>query len=98
MLDCTLERELAVLAENLNERGGGLNLSEWFMDGTFVATKRGKKRLWERLNEKGTKLMALAAALVFLSPYVWQVLRHTRSPSSSEAPSNGASLRASCSA
>jgi hypothetical protein len=44
--DGTLERVLEALAHDLKERGG-LDLSECFIDGTFVAAKKGGAA-WER--------------------------------------------------
>lgn len=41
-----LSRILEALAEDLEERGG-LDLSECFIDGTFVVAKKGDQR-WER--------------------------------------------------
>jgi transposase len=45
-LDGTLEQVLAALAEDLRARGS-LDLSECFIDGTFVVAKKGEGR-WER--------------------------------------------------
>ena len=47
--DGTLKRVLASLAEHLRERGT-VSLSECFVDGTFVAAKKGEG-LWERPSE-----------------------------------------------
>jgi hypothetical protein len=41
-----LEQILTHLAEDLQERGQ-LDLSEWFIDGTFVTAKKGAGK-WER--------------------------------------------------
>ena len=46
MRDGTLERVLEALAQHLKERGG-LDLSECFIDGTFVTAKKGGAA-WER--------------------------------------------------
>ena len=62
-----LSRVLKALVENLKERGG-LDLSECFIDGTFVAAKKGGVA-WER--PSGARVRSswrLQRALVFLSP------------------------------
>jgi hypothetical protein len=66
--DGTLASVLHALAEDLRERGG-LDLSECFIDGTFVAKVRSSWQ-WQ-------------TALVFRSPHVLPPLRLTRSRSSS---------------
>lgn len=76
--DGTLERVLAALVEDLRERGGRLDLSECFIDGTFVGAKKGEGR-WER--PSGAKVRSSwrwQTALVFLSPCTRRVLRRTR--------------------
>jgi transposase len=54
-----LEEVLQALAEDLKERGG-LDLSECFVDGTFVGAKKGRIAVGKTKRGKGTKLMALA--------------------------------------
>ncbi|PYI86759.1 MAG: IS5 family transposase [Verrucomicrobia bacterium] len=54
-----LERVLLALAKDLRERGG-LDLSECFVDGTFVPAKKGGATLGKTKRGKGTKLMAIA--------------------------------------
>ena len=74
-----LSRVLEALAEDLKERGG-LDLSECFIDGTFVVAKKGGGR-WER--PSGARVQSswrLQTALVFLSPSTRRVLLRTRSP------------------
>jgi hypothetical protein len=57
--DGALERVLEALAANLKDRGG-LDLSECFIDGTFIVAKKGEG-VWVRATRgKGTKLMAMA--------------------------------------
>jgi transposase len=74
-----LSRILEALTEDLEERGG-LDLSECFIDGTFVVAKKGAGR-WERLSEaKVRSLWRWQTALVFLCPCTWRVLLRTRSP------------------
>jgi transposase len=55
----TLARMLAALCEDLRKRGG-LDLSECFIDGTFVGAKKGGGCVGKTKCGKGTKLMALA--------------------------------------
>jgi transposase len=85
--DGTFERTLEALARDLKERGK-LDLSECFIDGTFVVAKKGAG-VWER--PSGGKVRSAwqwrlwQTVLVFLSPSVSHVpprLRLTRSPSS----------------
>ena len=55
----TYERILKALARDLKDRGK-LDLSECFINGTFVVAKKGA-HAWERATRgKGTKLMAMA--------------------------------------
>jgi transposase len=73
----TLEGILKALAQDLKERGG-LDLSECFIDGTFIVAKKGGGR-WER--PSGAKVRSSwqwQSALVFLSPLIPPVLRLTR--------------------
>ena len=75
----TLERLLRALAEDLKERGD-LDLSECFIDGTFVVAKKGDEA-WER--PSGAKVRSSwqwQTVLVFLSPLIPKALRLTRSP------------------
>jgi transposase len=73
------ERVLQTLAADLYERGG-LDLSECFIDGTFVVAKKGGVG-WERPSgAKVQKSWQLQTALVFLSPSTLRLLRHTKSP------------------
>ena len=73
----TLEGILKALAQDLKERGG-LDLTECFIDGTFIVAKKGGNR-WER--PSGAKVRSSwqwQTALVFLSPLVPPALRLTR--------------------
>ncbi len=77
----TFERVLEALASDLKVRGG-LDLSECFIDGTFVAAKKGAD-VWAR--PSGAKVRSSwqwQTVLVFLSPLVPPRLRLMRSPSS----------------
>ena len=71
---------LKILAEDLKERGG-LDLSECFIDGTFIAAKKGGSA-WER--PSGAKVQSSwqwQTALVFLSPAAWRALPPMKRPS-----------------
>lgn len=70
---------LEVLAEDLRQRGG-LDLSECFIDGTFVPAKKGDSVLGKPSGAKGPRSWPLQTALVYLSPFTWQALHHTKSP------------------
>ena len=68
-----MEAILRALAQDLKERGG-LDVSECFIDGTFVVAKKGAQG-WER--PSGAKVRSSwqwQTALVFLSPYASQAL------------------------
>ena len=75
-----LSRILEALTEDLEERGG-LDLSECFIDGTFIVAKKGDQR-WER--PSGAKVRRSwwwQTVLVFLSPCMRRALLRTSSPS-----------------
>ena len=75
--DGTLEKVLQTLAADLRDRGG-LDLSECFIDGTFVIAKKGAQG-WEK--PSGAKVQSSwqwQMALVFLSPYPLEVLRRMK--------------------
>jgi len=75
--DGTLVRVLQALAEDLQERGG-LDLSECFIDGTFIGAKKGGVP-WAR--PSGAKVRSSwqwQTALVFHSPCAPRVRRPTR--------------------
>ncbi len=75
--DRTLERVLEALAQDLKERGT-LDLSECFIDGTFVVAKKGADA-WERPGgAKARSSRQWQTVLVFLSPCVPPQLRLTR--------------------
>ena len=57
--DGTLARVLQALAEDVQERGG-LDLSECFIDGTFIVAKKGGRAVGKTKRGKGTQLMAVA--------------------------------------
>lgn len=88
--DGTLERVLEALATDLKERGK-LDLSECFIDGTFIVAKQ-RGDAWGRPNgAKGRSLWQWRTALVFRSPHVPPRHRLTRAPSL-PPPSTPASL------
>ena len=75
----TLSRILEALAEDLKERGN-LDLSECFIDGTFVVAKKGGSVLERPSGAKVRSSWRLQTALLFLSPSTQRVLLHTNSP------------------
>ena len=69
---------LKKLVEDVKERGD-LDLTECFIDGTFVMAKKGAKG-WEK--PSGARVQSSwqwQMALVFLSPYPLEVLRRMKS-------------------
>jgi transposase len=77
--DGTLRSVLEALAADLRERGE-LDLSECFIDGTFVVAKNGASA-WER--PSGARVRSAGrgqTALVFLSPSTRRLLRRMKSP------------------
>ncbi len=77
--DGTLRCVLETLAADLRERGG-LDLSECFIDGTFVAAKKGDKEWVKPSAAKARSSWQWQMALVFLSPSTQRLLRHMKSP------------------
>ena len=76
--DGRLKKVLETLAQDLLERGR-LDLSETFIDGTFVAAKKGAS-LWEK--PSGARVRSSwqwQTALVFLSPSTQLLLRRMKS-------------------
>ena len=73
------ERILQALATDLQERGE-LELSECFIDGTFVVAKKGGAG-WERPSgARVRRSWRLQTVLVFLSPSTLRRLRRMKSP------------------
>ena len=71
------EEILKALANDLKERGD-LDLSECFVDGTFVIAKKGALG-WEKPSgAKVRRSWQWQTALVFLSPYPLEVLRRMK--------------------
>jgi transposase len=73
------ERVLEALVQDLEERGR-INLSECFIDGTFVSAKRGARASARPAAAKGPRSWPLQTALAFLSPFTYRVLRRMKSP------------------
>lgn len=73
------ERILEALAQDLEERGP-LNLSECFIDGTFVPAKKGANEWARPSGAKVAKSWQLQTAPAFLSPFTYRVLRRMKSP------------------
>jgi len=70
---------LEALARDLEERGK-INLSECFIDGTFVVAKKGASQ-WERPSAAKVRSSWLLQTLrVFHSPCTRLLLRHMKSP------------------
>ncbi len=70
---------LEALAEDLEERGE-IDLSECYIDGTFVAAKKGGSASERPSGAKVRRSWRFQTALLFLSPSTQRVLRRTRSP------------------
>ncbi len=90
--DGRLRKVLEMLAEDLRTRGK-LNLSECFIDGTFISAKKGASE-WER--PSGAKVRSSwqwQTALVFLSPSTLVLLRRTKSDLSERLFANGSPMR-----
>jgi transposase len=77
--DGTLRHVLEALAEDLHTRGE-INLSECFIDGTFIVAKKGAQK-WERLSGvKARSSWRWQTLLVFHSPSTRRLLRRMKSP------------------
>jgi transposase len=70
---------LQALATDLRERGK-IDLSECFIDGSFVVAKKGGRVLERPSGAKVRRSWQWQTALVFLSPYTLHLLRHMKSP------------------
>jgi len=84
--DGTLKKVLSALAEDLQTRGK-FDLSECFIDGTFVSAKKGGSELERPSGARVRSSWQWQMALVFLSPFTQRVLRRMKSGSSA-LPSN----------
>jgi len=76
--DGRLRKVLEALAQDLLERGK-LDLSETFIDGTFVSAKKGAAKSERPSGAKARSSWQWQTALVFLSPFTRNLLRRTRS-------------------
>lgn len=76
--DGRLKKGLEILAQDLLERGK-LDLSETFIDGTFVSAKKGASKLERPSGAKARSSWQWQTALVFLSPSTRNLLRRTKS-------------------
>jgi hypothetical protein len=74
-----LDRVLQALAQDLHKRGD-IDLSECFIDGTFVVAKKGGAALERPSGARVRRSWQLQTALVFHSPYTLRVLRRMKSP------------------
>jgi transposase len=73
------EQILRALAEDMKERGK-LDLKECFIDGTFIAAKKGDSALVRPSGERVRSSWLSQTVLVFLSPYTRRALRRMKSP------------------
>jgi transposase len=74
-----IRKILEQIAQDLHEQGD-IDLSECFIDGTFVAAKKGGSRWEPRRKGKAQRLWSLPMRQVFQSPLTLQVLAPTKSP------------------
>ena len=70
---------LEALAEDLEERGE-IDLSECYIDGTFVVAKKGGHNSERPSGAKVRRSWRFQTALLFLSPSTHRVLARTKSP------------------
>jgi transposase len=92
--DGTLKHLLAVLAEDLRERGK-LDLTEAFIDGTHAGAKKGASMLGETAAARRPRSWQWQTAMVFLSPLGLRVvsdMKH-RSPEPPSSPASSKSSR-----
>lgn len=76
--DGTLRRILEALAKDLQTRGK-FDLSECFIDGTFVSAKKGGSESERPSGARVRSSWQWQMALVFLSPFTQRVLRRMKS-------------------
>ncbi len=77
--DGTLRRILEALAEDLRACGE-IDLSERFINGTFIVAKKGGSELVKLSGAKARNSWCWQTLLVFLSPLTRRVLRRMKSP------------------
>ena len=88
----TLVKALRVLAEDLLARGQ-LDLGETFIDATFAGAKKGAVLLVQHAAVKGPRSWQSRSAMVFLSPWGLEALRHMKLASSKPPLSNASQRR-----
>jgi transposase len=74
-----MRKILEALARDLEERGK-INLEECFIDGTFVAGKKGATKSGKPSAARAPNSWSSAMLLVFRSPCTRLLLRHMKSP------------------
>ena len=89
--DGRLERVLETLAEDLRSRGE-LDLSECFIDGTFVVAKKGALKSERPSGARVRSSWQWQTLLVFLSPSTRHLLRRMKSPLSVKLSSSALSM------
>ena len=77
--DGSLRRVLEALAEDLRTRGD-LDLTECFIDGTFIVAKKGGTELVRLSGARARNSWWWQTLMVFLSPPTLRVLARTKSP------------------
>lgn len=90
--DGRLKRVLETLAEDLRARGD-LDLSECFIDGTFVVAKKGAQKSERPSGARVRSSGRWQTALVFLSPSTRRMLRRMKSDLSEGLSSNASPMR-----
>ncbi len=73
------EQILQALATDLHDRGG-IDLSECYIDGTFIVAKKGGTRSERPSGAKVRSSWQYQIVLAFLSPYTLHLLRRMKSP------------------
>ena len=89
--DGRLKRVLETLAEDLRTRGA-LDLSECFIDGTFVVAKKGAQKSERPSGARVRSSWQWQTALVFLSPSTRRMLRRMKSGLSERLSSNASPM------
>ena len=89
--DGRLRKVLETLAEDLHSRGK-LDLSECFIDGTFVSAKKGASELARPSGAKARSSWQWQTALVFLSPSTPLLLRRMKSNLSAKLFASGSPM------
>jgi len=90
--DGRLERVLETLAEDLRTRGD-MDLSECFIDGTFIVAKKGALKSERPSGARVRSCWQWQTALVFLSPFTQRLLRHMKSPLCAKLSSSALLMR-----